>query len=238
MAHDWTTKQAKRQGLPAMSQTMMEILYKLRDARQGNPFIPLEGYHARTLRTLCERDWMIESPGLDGIRYRITGRGLKALSVYEQPSHRFDGICPQCGVRPKMTYSSGVQAGYYQECIQMRQNRAYTVKGNQLNPDGMCAKCGKRQRHTYPSGHTIAYCAKCRQKMRKQERKRKHKRLLKRIKQGEFIPCIRCGEEPRYHNSKTVYDYCHACYREYHNEYLHKWKLRKALEKNGIETQI
>jgi hypothetical protein len=237
MPHDWTTKQATRQGLPTMSQAMMRVLYRLREAKQTEwHFIMIEDADPRTLRTLVRRDWIVCSQ-IQGIRYAITGRGLQALEVYEQPSHRFDGICPDCQKRPKMRYSTGTQAGYCKACIQVRQKQAYAEKGNQLNPEGLCAQCGKRQRHTYPSGYTIIYCAKCRTKRRKKERRQKHKSLLKRIKQGEFLPCYRCREKPRYHTANTVYDYCHDCCREYQNEYSRKREMKRALKKNGIPVQ-
>jgi hypothetical protein len=238
MPHDWTAKQVRRKGLPVMSQIMMAILYKLRESSQaGYPFIALEGVHHRTINSMLERDWMLESTGLDGVRYKITGRGLHALKVYETPKPRTDGICPRCGICPRTTYDTGTPCAYCEECIQEIGRKRYALKGNQLNPEGMCAQCSERQRHTYPSGHTIPYCMICRKAMRKQEREQKHKNLLKRIEQGEFLPCYRCREKPRYHTEKTVYDYCHGCYREYHNEYSRKWELKRALKKNGISIQ-
>lgn len=217
-----------------MSQVMMTVLYRLREAEQSQyPFASIEA-DPRTLRTLVQRDWIIASDGLDGIRYRITGRGLHALTVYEQPSpKRDDGLCPDCGLQPRMTYSTGRQIGYCQDCNRTRQNRGYAEKGNQLDPNGLCARCKKHQRHTYPSGHTVPYCIKCRKELRKKERTQKHKALLKRIQQGEFLPCYRCKEQPRYHTQNTVYDYCSACYRAYHNEYIRKWELKRVLKKHG-----
>jgi hypothetical protein len=238
MPHDWTSEQLKRKGLPTMSQIMMEVLYNLREASQaGYPFIALEGVHSRTINTLLERDWMLESKGLDGVRYRITGRGLHALAVYEQPSRRFDGICPRCDIRPRTTYGTGTPCPYCDECKREIGRKQYALRGNRLNPDGLCAQCQTNKRHTYPSGKTIPYCMVCRKARRKHERELRQKNLLTRIEQGEFLPCYRCREQPRHHTGKTVHDYCYDCYREYQNEYLRKWQMKRALKKNGIPIQ-
>lgn len=208
---DWTMRH--RDGLPSCTYRMLAVLQTLRAAKQADcPFVLLPGIHKRTLNALTERDWIFESDAPDGTRYTITGRGLKALKVYSEPNrYRTDGLCKDCG-RPRKQAKSGYTYIYCDECQKQHNNRAYRLKGNQLKPDGLCARCGKRQRHTYPSGHTIPYCKPCRDRMRKGERKRKQRRLLKRIQEGEHIPCLKC-DQPRYVSGNTVQDYCYTHYR-------------------------
>ena len=79
---DWKVR--SRRGLPSMTQHMMAVLKTLRDAKQADwPFIALPGVCKPTLKALIARDWIFESPGLDGLRYTITERGEKAIKVYE-----------------------------------------------------------------------------------------------------------------------------------------------------------
>lgn len=69
---------------PHMTFRMFQVLHHLRDAQNADsPFVALSGVHKNTIRALVESDMVFESPGLDGDRYKITGRGLKALKVYE-----------------------------------------------------------------------------------------------------------------------------------------------------------
>lgn len=213
-------KARKLTNQPLMTALMERALQQLRGADQaGAPFVHLPDVHKHTIRALVKRDWIFASKGLDGTRYRITGRGLKALKAYEQPPRRYDGICPVCGVRPKKVYPGGRQYGYCDECEREHKRRMWKMKGKQLDRTAPCSDCGIRPRHIYPSGAIIIYCYECRQSRRAEERRRKHARLLERIRSGEVILCIRCHAAPRYHTTNTVYDYCYDCYRAYMNDY-------------------
>lgn len=234
----WKSKQVKRHGLPPMTRCMAEVLAELRAAQQADmPFIHLPDLHYRTRRSLILRDWIFASPGLDGTRYKITGRGLKALAVYEQPiQRRDDGLCPTCGVRPRKVAKTGYVYGYCAECQRLHDNRQFALKGHQLDPNSLCPRCGERPRYRYPSGFIIAYCYECRAAMRQDERRRKHARLLARIQAGEFIPCIRCKKCPRYHTDKLVYDYCHECYRAQQNDYnRRKQTMNKEVQPDATD---
>lgn len=173
---------------PLMTAKMEAALIQLRAAdKADSPFIFLPDVHKHTIRALVVRDWIFASAGSDGTRYRITGRGLKALKAYERTPKRTDGLCPNCGIRP---------------------------------------------RHVYPSGHIIIYCKECRQERRKEERQRKYKNHLERIRNGEILLCLRCHEKQRFHSDKVVYDYCRECYYEYQNEYNRRRKAeRRQLHK-------
>lgn len=213
-------KARRRANLPQMTKRMYDILVLLRDSKQaGFPFVALPNIHKRTLNALTiERDWMKESPGLDGVKYIITLRGERALTVYEKPTRRFDKICPTCNVRPKHVNEQGYEYGYCLECYREHGRKQFALKGWQADPGKPCSRCKKRKRHTFPSGKTIAYCAHCRKVKRRQEKKRKHARLLARIAAGELLPCPKCGA-PRYHTKKVVYDLCYMHYREYQTAY-------------------
>ena len=115
-------KAYQRQGLPLMTTIMLAVLQRLRDANNdGRKFIHLDDVHGRTLRSMETRDWIFSSPGLDGTRHCITGRGLKALAVYEAPSKkRDDGLCPACGTNPIHYYATGKRAGYCERCLKTR----------------------------------------------------------------------------------------------------------------------
>lgn len=219
----------KRGDLPLMTLHMMEILQQLRAADEsGFPFVTMK-LHYKTSDGLIDRDWVVRSIGINGDEaWKITGRGLDALRVYERPGPRRDGICPDCGIKPKQVSRNGTVYGYCHDCNQKHYKRQFALKGNQLKPEGLCARCKKRPRHIYPSGFVIVYCKKCLRVHRKAERRRKHQQLFKRIANGELILCIRCKTEPRYHTRKVVYDYCHACYRELQNDYCRRKKAEQG----------
>ena len=222
-------RQFKRTGFPLISEKMIAILQQLSDAKKTDyPQVALIDVRPRTIQAMERNDWIIETKWVDGMRYVITKRGEKALKAYQQPRHRTDGICSRCNVRPRGFYKTGTKRPYCVECLQEHGRKQFAMKGHQLDPNGLCARCKKRPRHTYPSGYIIVYCAKCRKALRKKERRAKHKNLLRRIAAGEHITCLKC-DQPRYHTTKTVYDYCHTHYREYQNEYLRRRKQAQAV---------
>lgn len=209
----------KRRDLPLITPPMMKVLLTLRAATEADsPFIHLPGVHGSTIKSLLARDWIFASPGSDGTRYKITGRGLKALMVYEQTLRRSDHICPVCGVRPRHVFPNGREYGYCAECDREHKHKQWKLKGKQLKPDGLCPRCKVRTRHVTRNGTIRAYCNVCKKEMAKEERKRKMQRLLARITAGEHIKCLKC-DQPRYHTQNTVYDYCYEHYWQYMNEY-------------------
>lgn len=136
----------QRDGQPSMTGPMQDALSYLRDKQMSDePFAELRYplAHGTVISSLLERDWILESEGPDGVRYRITGRGLKALKLYETPRQRRDGICPACGVRPKRTYSTGRRCGWCLTC-----DRAYSRKKTKRlrQQSGLCCRCHKRPR--------------------------------------------------------------------------------------------
>ena len=215
----WQSRQRRRQGL-LMSYQQLQILQYMREACDtGFPFVALDGVHGRTINSLIRHDWIVESPGLDGTRYKITGRGLKALAIFEEPVQTPHPLCSRCQQRPRRTRQDGSTGCYCVDCYRRIHREHYAEYGNQLRPDGLCAACKKRKRHVYASGFVIAYCQQCRNARRTAERKRKRARLLRRVQAGEVIPCTRRGcSEPRYVSGKTVQEFCYAHYREYQNE--------------------
>ena len=222
----WTSR--KLTGYPVMTVQKMIVLMFLRDsADAGYPFAIVEA-QSRTIQTLMVADLIVRSPGLDGERYKITGRGRKTLEVYLQPlKRRSDGICPRCGERPLGVYKSGNRTAYCKPCQAERSAERYAEKGYEKNP-GICPTCGVREKHITSTGNVRSYCQPCRRKYAKKERRRRQKRLNWKIDIGLPVLCIKCKERQRVRHGKTVYDYCHECYREYMNEYYY----RKMWEKH------
>jgi len=212
-----------------MTGKMLMVLKRLRDEKErGNPHVDLSGVHKRTLNTLFERDWIFASDGLDGVRYFITWRGMKALSVYEDEGHRFDGMCC-CGKAERGYYSTGRRKPYCDDCLKEHRRKQFALKGWQLREDTLCSRCHKRPRHVYPSGKRITYCSHCRSILRRQERKRKIKRRLWLIAIGRPPRCCAPGcTEAVYHTARSVYDYCHKHYRQYQNAYIRQRAQKSA----------
>jgi hypothetical protein len=214
--------QLKRGDLPLITSNMLEILKRLRDAKDaGYPFIPLV-MHGRTRNALfVVRDWIFESKGLDGIRYGITGRGLRALKVYEKAVRRSDGICPACGIRPKHVSRSGRRDGYCEECLKESSRKKYAFKGSMKNPDRLCPKCGVKKRHVTASGAVCTYCDDCRREERKAEKARRKARWIAMFEAGN-PPMCKCGRGPYYRVGDHIHDLCEQCWKEYMNAYNDK----------------
>lgn len=229
----------QRRGLPMMTRRMFNILRRLRTADEGDaPFITLDDVHKRTINSLVARDWIVASKKAFGeVRYRITGRGLKALKVYEVPSEkRSDGLCPRCGVNERRVYDTGRLSAYCEDCENHHNRRQYAMKGHQYVPGRLCPDCGERPRHECSTGFIKPYCHECGIRRAKEERRRKHDRLLERIQAGEFIPCCRCKKKPRYHTQRQVYDYCHECYRRQQKNARIRRKARKISDLMKVEA--
>lgn len=213
-------KQRRRSGI-VMSHRQMEILQFLdQSKRSGFEFVKLPKIHIKTLNAMIDADWIFASPGHDGIRHKITARGLKALHIFEQPTRRFDDLCPSCCERPKHHYKTGRKAGYCRECMSDLAKRRYKRAGYGIRQDRLCSRCHKFPVHVRASGRAITYCMHCKNVLGRREKKRMHKRNIQRIANGELLPCRRPGcNEQRYHTPNTVYDYCYVHYREYMNDY-------------------
>jgi hypothetical protein len=233
----WVKRQ--RGGIPSITSTMMGVLRHLRQAKRDEyAYQTLSDVHGRTINALLERDWIAESPGYDGTRYYLTGRGEKALKVYERPTRHFDGLCSQCEERPRGHWSNGNLKPYCDECQRTLNNRRYHDMGNRYREGQTCPRCGERERHTYPSGFTIGYCLECRTAMRKEERERKHARRIEMARRGEPMMCIACEKAPIYITGKTTYDYCHACYQKQQRKYRNRkaWESAMGTRERAAET--
>jgi hypothetical protein len=215
------TQALLRRGLPMMTSRMMAVLKELRTAQDSDtPFVMIVGVHKRTLNSLIARDWIVADPGLDGWRYRITGRGLKALAVYEPVVKRTDGLCPRCGKRPRRLRKTGVLAPYCKQCERRMVRRKYALGIGRLRPEGTCARCHKRPRFVTSTGRVYCYCRHCKNLIRRHEHRRQRKQLLARILAGEHIACIKEGcDAPRHVFNNTVSDYCLQHWREYMTVY-------------------
>lgn len=207
-------------------------------ADAGYPFVDLAEFHRRVPRSLVSRDWAVASAGIDGtVKYKLTGRGAKALAAYTAPMKRMDGICPMCGEREKHVWeSSGQSAGYCEPCLRQIDRDRRAKYGNESKP-GLCPMCGEREKHITPSGMVRSYCKPCRAKRAKKYRKRKQKRLNWMLDIGLPLPCIRCGKKQRHRHGKSVYDYCYACFREYMNDYYYRKMWQKHVG-SAVESDL
>jgi hypothetical protein len=224
----------QREGYPNLTPVMLGVLRCLKAAKDcDTPFIPLDNANPRTLKALQRLDLILMSKAHSNgtIEYTLTGRGIKTLAAFENSKKRTDGICRRCGINPRLNYPSGRLKPYCDDCLREHWNSQYRMKGYQCKPDTPCSKCGKRNRLILPNGQAVAYCAKCRTANRKKERRRKMKRRLALIAAGTSPICIRCKSKPVYQAGKTVYDYCHVCYRQQQAEAAEKRKAKNFAKK-------
>jgi len=217
------TRTLNRAGLPTMQIVMLPVLQRLRDAeRLEQPFVHLneDDVHDSTIKALIERDWIVcASKGLEQERtYRITGRGLKALKVYEAPpARRTDGMCCRCCEFPRGVYTTGRKKPYCDSCEKALYDRKMAL-GIYYVRERICPVCKTRPVRVCSTGFIKHYCAECERARNKLDRNKKMKRLLSRIRAGEHLPCPDCGRQ-RYHTAKAVYDRCYECHRRCCNEW-------------------
>lgn len=210
----------KRRDLPLMTPPMMLVLIALRAAAEADsPFIHITDVHPRTLNSLVSRDWIFASPGMDGTRYRITGRGLKALKVYEPVEYRRDGICPDCGKNPKHVTRSGRVECYCAGCLKKMGKRKYRL-GIGKNPETLCPRCKQRPRHREPGGAVNTYCKECGRVLKREAKTEKRRAQLALLKVGGFIKCHKPGCDACVHFTEvSVYELCAGHWHDYLNAY-------------------
>lgn len=225
-------KSKQRTGHETMTGPMQDVLRYLRDMkRQGCEFVELHYplAHGATLKHLFERDWIFESPGLDGMRYKITGRGLQALSAYEHPVQRRDGICPGCGERERHVSSSGRRISYCLECERERcrgKNRRARLR------PGLCKKCKQQPKRQYSSGLYSDLCLDCDREHGRVKDRRERQRVYEAVASGAPVPvCVQCKARPRRVFANSVSDWCEVCGPKVIRKYKLRAGLRKALGK-------
>lgn len=217
---NWT--QRERHGM-VMTHKQLDVLVRLREAKLADPecpFAALDDVNKRIVRSLVDRGWIFISPGLDGTKYYISVHGERALRVFERPvGKRYDGLCPDCGVRPKHVSASGRQSGYCLECSNRLGRRKYHHGVPRASADNsICPRCHKRPRHVLPGGKQVTYCLHCKRVMARRNKRKNKQRLMEKARRGELI-CIRCKERPRHYTENSVYDYCRECWTAYLIEY-------------------
>lgn len=210
----------KRRDLPLITPPMMKVLLALRAAAEADsPFIHLH-VHGSTIKSLLDRDWIFASPGSDGTRYKVTGRGLNALKVYEPTLRRTDGICPECGKNPKHIRSSGEVDGYCIGCLRKQAQRERRLGINHKNPDALCPRCKQRPRYRQPGGEVITWCKECDRERKREAKREKRRQQLELVHAGGFIKCRKADCQNCVHfTGKSVYDMCPDHLRAYMNEY-------------------
>lgn len=227
-------KSKQREGFQTMTGEMQDVLTHMRAMKQqGWAFVELTYplAHGITIRGLIDRDWILESPGEDGVRYRITGRGLKALQAYEKKAQRRDGICPCCGEREKHIRSSGARDAYCLPCLREKAREKRTQGKITGNPNRPCSMCKTNPRHQYSSGRYSTYCHDCEKKRARRKNKKRRRELRESIRNGGPIPlCKECKEKPRRVFANSVSSWCADC----GPKVMRKYKMQRALQRQGI----
>jgi len=201
------------------------------------PFIELpKDTDHRTIKALIDRDWMVQSKGLDGVRYKITGRGQKAFVMCAGDFNRRDGICPMCCEQPRHVRASGKLDAYCKQCLSVVARRKHERHGGRcVNPDRGCSRCGNHPLHQYSSGQYSTYCAACERVRSRLKSRKARETLMTAIRNGEPVPmCKHCHQQPRKVFANSVSSFCPECF----SMLSKRRKLRRVLEKNPLRRVI
>lgn len=225
--HLRNTKQ--RDGLPPMSGDMRRTLLHLRECKaQGWPFVQLNPtyFNGRTIRSLVERDWAFVSPGIDGDRVAITGRGLDALEVYLPARNRHDGICPSCEENPRHI-RNGTMIAYCIDCDRaITRKKQARLRRRPEYTDRPCSKCKQNPRMRHSNGLGCSYCADCEAERTRKRTARRRDRELELVRAGGILLCARCHAQPRKVFENSIARYCEECLPAMHR----RWKLNQAFK--------
>ena len=231
-----------KHGLPSFSAEMGKVLRTLRAAHEsdvGYLFAALDvpkTVDRRTIRALMERDWIVRSEGLDGTRYKITGRGVKALMTYETPNNRRDGICPRCCERPRHTTRNGRRDAYCLECSRGISARKAALGIAKVNADRLCSRCHKRPLHQYPNGKYSTYCKHCGTVTRRMNHRKQKRREFKAVKAGGPVSlCKICRERPCRVYPNCMSDQCAECLKA--AQARHRAREKRAKLAAKLETR-
>lgn len=221
--------QRRRIGFAPMSAKCMAVLQFLADAKaKGWPFVALDGVHKRTINALFEYDLIDISRTGDDVRYKITDRGERTRKAYETPTRRSDGMCPDCGIRPRAVSKSGKRYGYCTKCRNKYNRNFFKFHRVRPNADKLCAHCGKKPRAISRSGYVYPYCRNC---WNSRSRKRKVKLRTAQVRQaqrGVILICTVPGcTNPRHVSKSTVREYCYEHYSQWQKQYQAKRKAAR-----------
>lgn len=196
---------------------VLERLYQAWKASQHSatayryPFVDMRGTNYQTLLSLQNRD-MIVAHSIGGSTYALTRRGQMAYELFAEPRGRRDGICPQCGERPRAQRSNGTLFAYCMECKAKNALANYHLRRRYYKTDKKCARCGKRPRRVSRGGLMYSLCEKC---LREKHRRQRKARIAK-VKAGAVIRCSYPGcTEPVKVVPSTVHQYCEAHLKDY-----------------------
>lgn len=205
-------------GAGRMSKFQFRVLQYLRDFKKmGDPYHMLP-VHSRTIKSLLERDYIFESKGLDGVKYCITGRGLAALAMFEQPKypHRVGDVCYRCRENAKKVGPSGRKYSYCHDCLRELHRTYYRAfrssprwRGRPVNP--ICPTCQEKPRHVFRSGRLASKCYECYLEYERDKRARYHARQIELAAAGHLPMCTECGTRPRHVTNTRVYWRCREC---------------------------
>jgi NMD protein affecting ribosome stability and mRNA decay len=134
------------------SATLLTILYEAHE--RGDVFVTLflDTDQKRCMRWMVKQDWVFESPGLDGVRYTITGRGQRIVEQIRQVKrYRRDNLCPRCGQDERKRESA-----YCNVCANEKQRMRYASGGRERDKLRRMRQCAEKhglQNVGYRKGH-------------------------------------------------------------------------------------
>lgn len=223
-------RKGKFRGEIHMTGPMSVVLSLLQAALSDDkPFIELPpDTDKRTIKALINRDWIVQSGGLDGKRYKITGRGQKAFAACEGDFNRRDGMCPRCGEHPRNVRGSGKRDAYCKACLSAVAAQKQVKYGRRVNPERGCSRCGNKPLLRYSTGMYSTYCVDCEQKRQRIKAEKRRLKELEIAHTGEGVPlCSHCHEKPVKVFANSISNYCADCI----PIMTRRWKLRRVLRK-------
>lgn len=143
------------------------------------------------------------------------------------------GTCPLPGVAKRTIRALTLDHDLIKEMpghvfeLTARGRRALKYLDTPIRQAGeLCVHCGTQPRHVYPSGRVLPYCLTCKNSLGCGDKKRRHKRRLKQIAEGNIPTCAKC-DQPVHYGRTSVYDYCYHHYREYQRQYQRDYMREK-----------
>lgn len=219
--HLYLRNRRQRDGLPAASGGVRQLLaYMVECKKAGVDWVPLgwPTVGGRTIQAALDRDWIFQSDGVDGVRYKLTSRGEDVHLRYQGVRSRRDQICPSCGERERHIRSSGTRDAYCLECLRAVSRRKAARRRNAPHNPRPCPKCRQSDVHVYSSGRAANYCFECESERIRENTRKRRAAELERAHRGEIAPCARCGERPRVVTTNSVNHYCAECRTQYNRQ--------------------
>jgi hypothetical protein len=197
-------------------------------ADAGRIWVPLKMRRAQERRLFNEGVLFVSPNQHTGEReYKITQRGRDMLEVFA-PRKRYDGICPQCGERPRG------DAAYCPDCARELNNEAarrHRERRETVHTDKPCAICNRRPRAVSSYGIQQSVCSECATRRNREYRARRQAERRARVEAGEVLICTRCGKRPVTVSDRHVGEVCSVCGSKSASRSRRRQQLMKQLGK-------